>query len=93
MFTLGLSSFTHDASAALLEDGLIKAAIEDSKLARSNTQGLPEAAMRYCLKKAGISWHDLEIVAVASRPFRGWMRRSASLLRQTYASPLANIAC
>jgi carbamoyltransferase len=93
MFTLGLSSFTHDSSAALLEDGVIKAAIEDSKLARSNTPGLPEAAMRYCLGKAGIGWRDLAVVAVASRPFRSWMRRSLSLLRQTYTSPLANIAC
>jgi len=76
MLTLGLSSFTHDAAAALIDGGVIKAAIEDSKVARSSTQGLPETAMRYCLSKGGISWHDLDVVAVASRPFRGWMRRS-----------------
>jgi carbamoyltransferase len=93
MFTLGLSSFTHDASAALLDGGVIRAAIEDSKLIRSDTHRLPEAAMRYCLEQGGIGWSDLEVVAVSSRPFRGWMRRSGSLLRQTYSSPLANLYC
>jgi len=48
-----LSSFTHDAAAALLEDGAIQAAVEDSKLVRSSTNGLPETAMRYCLAKVG----------------------------------------
>jgi len=92
MFTLGLSPFTHDASAALLEGGVIKAAIEENKLKRSNIRGLPEEAMRYCLESTGISWQDLGVVAVASRPVRGWMRRSFSLLGQTYFSPLANLS-
>ena len=94
MFTLGLSPFTHDALAALLEGGVIKAAIEENKLKRSNTQGLPEEAMRYCLESTGISWQDLGVVAVASRPVRGWMRRSFSfsLLEQTYLSTRANLS-
>lgn len=90
MLTLGVSSFTHDAAAALLEDGVVKAAIEDSKLARANTQGLPETAMRYCLGKRGIAWHDLDVVAVASRPFKGWMRRSLQPLRHSYNGPLSS---
>src|SRR5216683_1327357 len=90
MLTLGLSSFTHDAAAALLEDGVIKAAIEDSKLVRSNTHGLPETAMRYCLAKRGISWHELDVVAVASRPFKGWLRRSLLPLRHSSSLPLAS---
>jgi carbamoyltransferase len=89
MLILGLSSFTHDASAALLEDGAVKVAIEDSKLMRSNTHGLPEAAMRYCLAERGITWHDLDIVAVASRPFKGWWRRSLLPLRHFSSLPLA----
>ena len=93
MFILGLSPFTHNASAALFDRGVIKAAIEDNKLVRSDTHGLPEAAMRYCLEKGGIGWGDLGVVAVASRPFRRWMRRSFSLLGRMYSSPLANIYC
>ena len=90
MLTLGLSSFTHDAAAALLEDGVVKAAIEDSKLSRSNNEGLPKTAMRYCLNKSGIGWHDLDIIAVASRPFKRWMRQSLVPLRHS-ASPLASV--
>jgi carbamoyltransferase len=73
---LGLSSFRHNGSAALLEDGNIVAAIEDAKLSRSNTRGLPEAAIKFCFAKAGITWHDLDAVAVAFRPVRAWARRS-----------------
>jgi carbamoyltransferase len=69
---------------------VIKAAIEDSKLARYSTVGLPETAMRYCLSKGGISWRDLEVVAVASRPFHGWMRRSLLPLHSSSFS-LANV--
>ena len=90
MLTLGLSSFTHDAAAALLEDGEIKAAVEDSKLVRSSTNGLPETAMRYCLAERGISWHDLDMVAVASRPFKGWLRQLMLPIRHFASLPLAS---
>jgi len=90
MLTLGLSSFTHDAAAALLEDGTVMAAAEDSKLVRSTTNGLPEAAMRYCLAKRGIRWQDLETVAVAGRPFRGWLRQSMLPMRHFASLPLAS---
>jgi len=90
MLTLGLSSFTHDGAAALLEDGTIKAAIEDIKLVRSGSNGLPETAMRYCLAKRGISWHDLDVVAVASRPFKGWLRRSLVPVRHFAFLPFAS---
>src|SRR5579872_1251498 len=90
MFTLGLSSFTHDAAAALLEDGAIKAAIEDSKLARSSTNGLPETAMRHCLAQRGIRWHDLDVVAVASRPFKGCLRQLMLPMRHFASLPLAS---
>lgn len=90
MLTLGLSSFTHDSAAALLEDGFVKAAIEDSKLSRADARGIPETAMRYCLSKRGVVWHDLDVVAVASRPFKGWMRRSLQPLRHSFNGPLAS---
>jgi carbamoyltransferase len=90
MLTLGLSSFTHDAAAALLEDGAINAAVEDTKLVRSSTNGLPEAAMRYCLAKRGIGWHDLDVVAVASRPFKRCLRQLMLPLRHFASLPVAS---
>jgi len=89
MRILGLSSFRHDTAAALLEDGRIIAAIEDSKLARVRTRGLPEAAMKFCLEKAGATWHDLDAIAVATRPFQGWARRSWGAARTSPFSPVA----
>jgi len=76
MLILGLSSFKHDAAAAVLDHGAIKAAIEDDKLVRSRTTGLPESAIRYCLDRANAHWEDVDAIAVASRPLRGWVRRS-----------------
>ena len=55
MRILGLSSFTHDTAAALLEDGAIRAIVEEGKLSRSKTtRGLPAAAIEFCLKRGGI---------------------------------------
>jgi len=94
MRILGLSSFTHDTAAALLEDGVVRAAAEESKLVRSkNTRGLPEAAIQFCLKQAGIQWHDLDYVAVSSRPMQGWMRRSWAGARMFPLSPVAAAYC
>jgi carbamoyltransferase len=89
MKILGLSSFRHDTSAALLEDNRIVAAIEDAKFSRTQSRGLPEAAIRFCLDAAGIGWHELDAVAVSARPVQGWMRRSWGAMR---TSPLAPVS-
>jgi len=90
MMILGLSSFKHDAAAVLLADGVIKAAIENDKLSRSHVRGLPEDAIRFCMEKAGATWHDIEAIAVATRPFHGWMRRSLLRARLSPFSPAAS---
>ena len=89
MRILGLSSFRHDTSAALLVDGKFVAAIEDAKLARTPTRGLPEAAIKFCLDSAGLTWHDLDAVAVATLPVRGWARRSWGAASTSPFSPVA----
>jgi len=89
MRILGLSSFRHDSSAALLEDGKIIAAVEDAKLSRFPSRGLPESAIKFCLAKAGATWHDLDAIAVSTRPLRGWARRSWSGARSSAFSPIA----
>ena len=89
MRILGLSSFRHDSSAALLEDGKIIAAVEDAKLSRFPSRGLPESAIQFCLAKAGATWHDLDAIAVSTRPLRGWARRSWSGARTSAFSPIA----
>src|SRR5437879_3953220 len=90
MRILGLSSFRHDTSAALLEDNRIVAAIEDAKLSRTQSRGLPEAAIKFCLDAAGITWHELDAVAVSARPVQGWIRRSWGAMRTSPLTPVSS---
>jgi carbamoyltransferase len=89
MRILGLSSFRHDSAAALLEDGNIIAAVEEAKLARSHTRGLPENAIKFCMAKAGATWHDLDVIAVSTRPLKGWARRSWGAVGTSKFAPIA----
>jgi carbamoyltransferase len=86
MLILGLTSFKRETAAALLEDGVVRGAIENKKLVRYPTTGIPDAAIGYCLDSANIDWSDVDAVAVATRPFRGCLRR---LLSQATASRVA----
>lgn len=90
MRILGLSSFGHDTSAALLEDGVIRAVIEEAKLSRQKeTRGLPAAAAKFCLSKAGAGMESVNYVALAATPFRAWARRSIAGAR---IAPLDSVA-
>ena len=60
MLILGLTSFKHDTAAALFEDGVLQAAIENDKLTRSKSSGVPEDAIRFCLEKRGVSLNEVE---------------------------------
>src|SRR6266481_1283893 len=86
---LGLSPPRHDPAAALLNGNGIKAAIEESKLVRSRScTGVPYAAARFCLNRAGIDWGDIKIVAIASRPIRSWLRKARLQAKFTPFAPI-----
>lgn len=69
MRILGLSPFTHDTATALLEDGVIRASVEEGKLSRAkSTRGLPSLAIEFCLKQGKTTWSDLDHVVVAGSP-------------------------
>lgn len=88
---LGLSGLAHDPAAALLGEEGIEAAIEESKLVRSRSiSGIPRAAIRYCLERAGIGWRDVSYVAVASRPLWVWFRQAGLRVRLTPFAPVAS---
>ncbi len=89
MLILGLSSFKNDSAAALTRDGGIEAAIENAKLQPALTRGIPDAAIQFCLGQGRVSWNDLDVVAVASQPFRGWRRRALSRPRLSLLAPIA----
>lgn len=90
MHILGLSAMGRDSTAALLGDRGILAAIEEGKLERARSvEGIPRAAIRYCLERAGIDWPALDCIAIAGRPGRTFTRQS--LLRARLA-PLAPVS-
>jgi carbamoyltransferase len=91
MSVLGVSSFDHDTAAALLQDGRIAAAIENDKLARTKTQGLPQAAIRFCVGDDEAAWKELSLVAVASSAFRGWLREAWCDAQLALSTPVASV--
>lgn len=91
MLILGISGFKSDAAAALMRDGKIIAAIENQKLLPGLAQKIPEAAIQFCLDEGQVSWADLDAVALASSPPRGWRRRAFSRAYFSAGSPFDTV--
>jgi carbamoyltransferase len=69
MAILGLGGLLGDAACAVIENGELKAAIEENKLTRGwHPGGIPQASIAECLRLAGSSRDQVECVAVV-RPF------------------------
>ncbi|MBI4640405.1 MAG: carbamoyltransferase [Candidatus Tectomicrobia bacterium] len=70
MYILGISCFYHDAAAAILKDGQLIAAAEEERFSRiKHDFGFPHHAIQFCLKRAGISSHNLDYVVFYENPF------------------------
>lgn len=66
MKILGLAApFGHDASAALLVDGKLVAAVEEERFLRKKhaKDEVPAESVKYCLKAAGLKPSDIDAVA------------------------------
>jgi carbamoyltransferase len=69
MIILGINAFHGDASAALLVDGKLVAAVEEERFNRiKHWAGFPEHSIRYCLTAGGVGPRDLDHVAVSFNP-------------------------
>ena len=69
MNILGINAFHADASAALLQDGKLVAAVEEERFTRvKHWAGFPSHAIRFCLKQGNIRIRDLDHVAVSFDP-------------------------
>jgi carbamoyltransferase len=90
MRILGISGFTHDAACAVLEDGVVRAAIENDKIARVRNQGLPEAAIKACFETAKVQWDDIDLVALATRPLNTFVHKSLLRARLALTSPVVS---
>ena len=66
MKILGLAApFGHDASAALIVDGKIVAAVEEERFTRKKHASgqLPIHAVRFCLETAQIKPEEIDVIA------------------------------
>lgn len=67
MVILGISSYHPDASAAIITDGRITAAVDEERLNRiKHSPGFPELSIKYCLEKAGTTLDAVDYIAVAN---------------------------
>src|SRR5690348_13449655 len=70
MNILGINAYHGNASAAIVCDGKLIAAVEEERFNRvTYAAGFPAQAIRYCLKEAGIELKDIQHVAVPRKPY------------------------
>jgi carbamoyltransferase len=66
---LGLSAYYHDSAACLVEDGRIVAAAQEERFTRKkHDPDFPSNAVAYCLREAGITPKELDLVGFYEKP-------------------------
>ncbi len=79
---LGISAYYHDSAACLVRDGEIIAAAQEERFTRKkHDYNFPAHAIDYCLREAGISRSQLDVVAFYDKPLLKFDR-----LLETYIS-------
>ena len=69
-YILGVSCYYHDASAALLRNGIIVAAAEEERFTRKKHDvSFPINAIQYCLEEEEITIKDIDYIAFYEKPF------------------------
>jgi carbamoyltransferase len=82
MLILGISCWYHDSAACLVRDGRIVAAAQEERFTRKkHDHDFPRNAIASCLRQAGITTKDLDVVAFYDKPFLKFER-----LLETYVS-------
>jgi carbamoyltransferase len=71
----GLLTGQHDGAAALVKDGKLIACAEEERFNRQrHSKGFPHLALAYCLEVGGISYQDIDIIAVGYNPWAFFTR-------------------
>jgi carbamoyltransferase len=70
MNILGINAYHGNASAAIVCNGQLVAAVEEERFSRVKyAAGFPAQAIRYCLKSAGLKVEEIDHVAVPRNPY------------------------
>jgi carbamoyltransferase len=76
MHILGINAYHGDASAAIVSDGRLVAAVEEERFNRiKHWAGFPAQSIRYCLDQAGIGPRELDHVAISFDPRSNFAKR------------------
>src|SRR6266566_2251906 len=82
MNILGINAYHGNASAAIVCDGRLVAAVEEERFNRVKyAAGFPAQAIHYCLKKAGLTLAEIDHVAVPRNPYARLGRKIFYALR------------
>lgn len=69
MYILGLNAFHADSSAAIFKNGTMIAATEEERFTRvKHWAGFPEQAIKFCLREAEISLHEVAYITIGRDP-------------------------
>jgi carbamoyltransferase len=69
MIILGINAYHANASAAIVADGQLLAAVEEERLNRVKyAAGLPALAIQYCLDQAGVKLTEVDHIAIPRDP-------------------------
>src|SRR6266852_1923536 len=78
MYILGINAYHGNASAAIIADGRLIAAVEEERFNRVKyAAGFPSAAIRYCLDAAGVTLSEVDHIAIPRNP---WARLGTKLM-------------
>jgi carbamoyltransferase len=70
MNILGINAYHGNASAAIVCDGQLIAAVEEERFNRVKyAAGFPSAAIHFCLREAGLTLREIDHVAVPRNPY------------------------
>ncbi|MBN1783076.1 carbamoyltransferase [bacterium] len=70
MNILGISAFYHDSAACLVQDGQITAAAQEERFTRKkHDHSFPKNAVNFCIRHAGLTTDQVDIVAFYDKPF------------------------
>jgi carbamoyltransferase len=69
LYVLGINAYHGDASAAIIKDGELLAAVEEERFNRcKHCAGFPAEAINYCLETADISIEEVEHIGISRDP-------------------------
>ncbi|HEV2493655.1 MAG TPA: carbamoyltransferase C-terminal domain-containing protein [Terriglobia bacterium] len=83
MYILGINAYHAGASACLIDDGRLVAAVEEERFRRVKYwAGFPAESIKYCLTQAGITPYDLDHIGISRDPRANLHRKVLFALRR-----------